>query len=287
MFKRKVFHHYDIAFRKKGESKFTVINAPDYGWVADPFLVEYRNEIYLFAEIFLYKTERNGKIGYCKYENDHFSKWQISMDRHWHLSYPNVWVEEDTLFMCPESYQNGEVDIYKLISLPDNWIKYKTLINNVEYCDTTFLIDSDEKYAFTFERGKKSPAGRGLLYRFNHGENEYRFISDSLEGTRCGGKIFQHDGRYIRVGQNCVEEYGSGLIFYQIDSIWPDYKEHEVKRINIQDVEIINPYHDYTGIHTYNSSNGLEVIDLRYPSSTIEERIASSRVHKVFVNKYR
>lgn len=287
MFNKKIFHHYDIAFRKKGDKSFSVVEAPKYGWTADPFLVEYKHEVYLFAEVFLYKTERNGKIGYCKYKDGQFSEWHISMDRHWHLSYPNVWVDNDALFMCPESYQNGEVDIYRLIEFPDKWEKQEALISNVEYCDTTFLRDGEEKYAFTFERGEKSPAGNGLLYRFHNGTSEHIYLTDSLEGTRCGGKVMKKDGKYIRVGQNCVKEYGSGLIFFEIDSIWPMYKEHEIKRINIQDVSIVNPQHDYTGIHTYNSCSDIEVIDLRFPSSTIEENIASNRVHKVFVNKYR
>lgn len=289
MFKeKKIFHHYDIAFRIIGEEKFHLVKAPDYGWIADPFLIFYKGEVYLFAEIFLYKSERNGVIGYAKWEKDHFSDWTVTMDKHWHLSYPNVWCENDKLYMCPESYQLEEVAIYELVEFPDKWKKKAILLDNVEYADNTFLdINDGFKYMFTFKRGQKSPEGTGLLYRFSDNTApQYKTLSDSLRGTRCGGKIFKKDGKYIRVAQDCVKEYGNALIFYSIDSVWPEYKEHEVKRIGINDIKLENSSKKYTGIHTYNCIDSIEVIDLRYPSSTLEERKASKRVHKVFLNKY-
>lgn len=105
MLNKFMFKRWEIAYRRAGEEKFHLIPNPPYGWCADPFLVEYHDTIYLFAEIFLYKSERNGVIGYCTYENGRFGAWTITMDKHWHLSYPNVFVYENNLYMCPESYQ--------------------------------------------------------------------------------------------------------------------------------------------------------------------------------------
>lgn len=288
MSEKKIFHHYDIAYRVIGEEQFHLVKTPDYGWTADPFLTYYKGDLYLFAEIFLYKSERNGVIGYAKWENDHFSDWTVTMDKHWHLSYPNVWCENDKLYMCPESYQLEEVAIYELEEFPNKWIKKKVLLDNVEYCDNTFLdIHDGFRYMFTFKRGQKSPEGTGLLYKFSDIDSpQFKVLSDSLRGTRCGGKICNIDGKNIRVGQDCVKEYGNALIFYAIDSVWPNYKEHEIKRIGIKDIKIENPAREYSGIHTYNRVDPIEVIDLRYASSTSEEMEASDRVHRVFVDKY-
>lgn len=287
----KTFHHYDIAIRANRNEKFKIIDNPSYGWAADPFLVEFENTIYLFAEIFLYKSERNGVIGYRKINrNGELGEWTISMDKHWHLSYPNVYVENDKLLMVPESYQLEEVAEYELIAFPDKWKKKRTIIPNVEFCDSTFLEYKDgNKYMFTFERGAISPHGIGWLYKIENGmATERQYLSDSLEGTRCGGKLISNAGRYIRVGQNCTREYGGGLIFYEIDAVWPEYSEHEIKRIEIDDIDLdkeqIN--RKYTGVHTYNKLQNIEVIDLRYASSTDEENEASERVHRVFLNKY-
>lgn len=283
----KIFHHYDIAFRTNPNEKFKLVDSPKYGWTADPFLVEYQGEIYLFAEIFLYKSERNGVIGYSKYENGKFGDWVVTMDKHWHLSYPNVFTEKGTLYMVPESYQLEEVVLYELEAFPNKWKKVKELVANKEYCDSTFIDYSDGmKYMFTFERDVRTPHGKGLIYKINNWRCEDSLVlSDSLEGTRCGGKIIQEDGKFIRVGQNCTREYGGGLIFYEIDSVWPEYKEHEIKRLEPEDIDV-DSNTNYCGVHTYNKLGDIEVIDLRYESSTKEENEASERVHKVFVDKY-
>lgn len=284
----KIFHHYDIAYRNNKDDVFKVINNPPYGWAADPFLVEYEGAIYLFAEIFLYKSERNGVIGYRKYFGmDDWGPWTITMDKHWHLSYPYVFVDNGNLYLIPESYQLEEVVLYQLVCFPNNWKKVKTIIPNVEYCDSTLLKWKDgAEYIFTFEREAISPKGKGWIYKLMDGvATEGQFISDSLEGTRCGGKVIVEGNRYIRVGQNCSREYGGGLIFYEIDSVWPNYSEHELFRVEPSNIEG-NFKKAYCGVHTYNRLGDLEVIDLRYESSTAEENEASERVHKVFLNKY-
>ncbi len=281
------FFHYHIAYKTKDMEQFQIIPAPSYGWTADPFLVEYKGEIYLFAEIFLYKTERNGKIGYCKYENGYFSDWVITMDRHWHLSYPNVYVEKGKLYMCPESYQSGEVSVYELVAFPDCWRKIKTYINDVEYCDSTFWHDGDESYMFTYERQGNGVNGRGLLCKIvDDVIQDTKVISENPEGSRPGGNILQNDGKFIRVAQNGTPSYGTGLIFYEIDSFWPDYREHEIQRIYVED--ICPEWKDrYCGVHTYNILNGITVIDLKEQTYSDEEYEAQQRVRKVFLNKYR
>ena len=99
------YRFWEIAYKDSKDSKYKIIKNPDWAWAADPFLVEYQGDIYLFAELFLYKTERNAVLGYCKYSNGTFGEWTVTMDKHWHLSYPNVFVLEDKLYMCPETNQ--------------------------------------------------------------------------------------------------------------------------------------------------------------------------------------
>lgn len=284
---RPSFFHYHIAYKTASMKQFQIVPAPSYGWIADPFLVEYEGTVYLFAEIFLYKTERNGKIGYCKYENGKFGDWTITMDRHWHLSYPNVFVENGKLYMCPESYQSGEVSVYELVSFPDQWRKVKTYINDVEYCDSTFCRIDGDMYMFTYERCGSGVNGRGLLCRIVDGSiRETKLISDNPAGSRPGGNIIQKDGKYIRVAQNGIPAYGTGLIFFEIDSFWPEYREHEIKRIY---VENINPEwkEKYCGVHTFNQLGNITVIDLKERTYRDEEYEAQQRVRQVFLNKYR
>lgn len=281
------YYHYHIAYKTSEMEEFRVINNPNYGWVADPFLVKYEDEIYLFAEIFLYKSERNGVIGYTKYEGNGFGDWTVTMDRHWHLSYPNVFVKNGKLYMCPESYQSREVSVYELIGFPDKWKKVWTYINDVEYCDSTFLSDENNMYMFSFERKGNGVDGNGVLCKIVDGIIEdVRIISSNPTGSRPGGNILKKNGKYIRVAQNSIPEYGTGLVFYEIDNLWPNYSEHEIKRIKVKD---INPKWSgkYCGVHTYNVLDDMTVIDLKEETFSMEEYEAQQRVRQVFVNKYR
>ena len=283
------FNHWQIAYRIAGEKEFKVIPNPSFAWAADPFLVEYQGTIYLFAELYLYRSERNGVIGYCKYENGEFGEWTITMDKHWHLSYPNVFVYQGKLYMCPESYQREEIGVYVLKEFPDKWEKVCTWNENEECVDTTFLEYEGESYLFTFQLGVEKWSGKLWEYRICDGKlSEPLLITENKDMARPGGNFIQEDEKLIRVAQDCASSYGAGLVFCEVDSIWPEYKEHEIRRIYPQDIVILpeNKQKKYIGIHTYNRLAGMEVIDLKYQTSSLSEYFAQKRVRRIFLNKY-
>ena len=282
------YEHWQIAFRKKTEEKFKLIPNPSWGWAADPFLVRYKGELYLFAELYLYKSERNGVIGYCKFDGKKFGKWFVSMDKHWHISYPNVWVENEKLYMCPETCQADEVAIYELIDFPDKWKKICVLLDNGKYADSTFLFHDEKKYLFTYQHTASRIDGNLLLYVMDDDGHVGKplFISDDISSARPGGKFIKRDKDLIRVSQDCSNGYGRGLVFCKVESVFPNYREKELKRIY---PESINGQwkKTFTGIHTYNCYDDIEVIDLKYKPCSIKEYFARKRVRKVFTNKYR
>lgn len=281
------YMHWTIAYRNQKDNVFQIVPNPTYAWAADPFLVEYEGRILLFAELFLYKTERNGVIGYCEYQGDGFSDWRVTMDEHWHLSYPNVFVKDGRLLMCPESYQKKEVGIYELQKFPNRWKQVDVLFHNVQYVDTTFLSKDDKNYLFTFRPDFKGDHGELLLYK--QGEygkfEEYLKISDDVSVARPGGNFIFKNDKLFRISQNSEHSYGEGLVVSQIDSLWPQYSEHVVKKVFPDNVQI-DSKDKYFGIHTYNQLHDLEVIDLKLYEPTFAEYIASRRTRKVFTNKY-
>ncbi|MCI9108033.1 MAG: hypothetical protein HFI00_07445 [Lachnospiraceae bacterium] len=281
------FSRWEIAYRQTGEGKFHLIPNPPYGWCADPFLVEYHDTIYLFAEIFLYKSERNGVIGYCTYENGRFGAWTVTMDKHWHLSYPNVFVYEGSLYMCPESYQKEEVGIYRLIEFPDHWEKVVSLLENGKYVDTTFLKREGQEYLFTFQPSFHRYGGVLLQYTIKDCKAlGMQIITEDKSIARPAGNFIEESGKLIRVSQNSSNSYGEGLVFSEIDSLFPKYQEHTVRNVYPEDILIEGKQRKYVGIHTYNRCRELEVIDLKYTCYSLKEWIARKRVRKVFLNKY-
>ena len=281
------YYHWDIAFRCDESMPFKVIENPKWAWAADPFLIKYNEKIMLFAELYLFKSERNGVIGYCEWNGQKFGEWKVSMDKHWHLSYPNVWVENGKLYMCPESNQLEEIAIYELVSLPDKWIKKRILLMNGRYADSTFLDYGGEQYLFTYKHNEFSNIeGKLLMYKVTKdGVTMPHLISDDIKKARPGGNFFWNYGKLIRVSQNCEDEYGKELVFSEVLSVCPEFKEKTIRRVKPNNVKIENNK-NYIGIHTYNRLDNFEVIDLKYEIYSSEEDIASNRVREVFTNKY-
>ena len=283
---KKKYNHWQIAYRTESNKEFVLLPNPPYAWAADPFLVEFKGKTYLFAELYLYKSERNGVIGYCEYQDGHFGEWTVTMDRHWHLSYPNVFVYEDKLYMCPESYQRDDVSIYQLQDFPDRWKKVVTLIDNEKCADSTFLRYNEENYLFTFKPSFHQYGGQLYLYHLQDGHiDKEQYITDNKISARPGGNILNIGEKYIRVSQDCSKGYGCGLVFSEIISVWPKYEERIIKKISADDI-FNGCGKRYTGVHTYNVLNGIEVIDLKYPRFSLQEYMAKRRVRKVFLNKY-
>ncbi|MCM1230997.1 MAG: hypothetical protein NC489_12770 [Ruminococcus flavefaciens] len=286
--KVKSCEHWQIAWRKQDMDKFQLVPNPNWAWAADPFLVKYEGEIYLFAELFLYKSERNGVIGYCKYDGKGFGEWTVTMDKHWHLSYPNVWVENEKLYMCPETYQAGEVAVYELVEFPNKWKKVCVLLDNVECVDSTFLIYDKKKYLFTYKHTTSRVHGELLLYPINDKGNFESpiIITENLGCARPGGNFINQNGKLHRVAQDCSRGYGAGLVFCEVESIFPDYIENEIMRIYPEAIHG-EWRRKFTGIHTYNRYDTIEVIDLKYNVHSIREYFARKRAKKVFVDKYK
>lgn len=286
MFKKITHDRWQIAYRMKGMERFGLLQNPAWGWTADPFPVVYQGDLYIFAEAFLYKSERNGVIAYCKYENGGFSEWTVSMDKHWHLSYPNVFVINGKLYMCPETRKNDEISVYELAAFPNQWKKVKVLASNVGCVDTTFCKYKGEDFMFTYQMDANSGERALYLYRIMNGEIcEPQMLSTDVRSARPGGNIIHEGGKMYRVSQDGVPEYGSGLVFSEIDSMYPVYKEHEVKRIYPQDISG-EWKRKFVGVHTYNRIDEIEVIDLKYRHYSLTEYMAQKRVRKVFLNKY-
>lgn len=285
-FKKFLFERWQVAYRRKGEDSFTLLSNPKWGWAADPFPVVYEGSLYIFAEIFLYKSERNGVIAYCKWENDGFGDWQVSMDRHWHISYPNVFVVDGKLYMCPETRQNEEIAVYELKEFPDRWEKVKVLLSNVQCVDSTFCEYQGERFLFTFRPIRTGSKGSLCLYKIDEAANLSLYMEtvDTLS-ARPGGNVIRKDGRLIRVAQDGTSGYGCGLVFCEIDAIYPVYKEHEIKRVSAQEIPG-NWNRKFEGVHTYNQIEACEVIDLKYQEFSLQEYWARKRVRKVFVRKY-
>lgn len=265
--------YYRVAFRKKDKhailtdetTPFKAIKNNWRYWVADPFVFEHEGETYIFAELFDY-LRRRGVIGYSKLGTDgSFSRWKEIIVEPYHMSYPQIFEHDGEIYIVPETGSGRTLDMYKAVNFPDKWEKSVNLAKDVIFADTTLFSRGGNLYALAcdMEWTKNSEL---VLFRIDENmklcRTELGCVVNDPVTARAAGEMFEYDGRLMRVSQDCSEEYGKCLHFLGVDSDFVSYyhekivKTVDVNNLNIEGIR--NPLR----VHTYNSSENYEVIDV-------------------------
>lgn len=111
---------------------------------------------------------------------------------------------------------------------------------------------------------------RNFQYLFRKGKewvpHKQNPIVKSLANARLAGKTFFENNQLIRVAQDCQDGYGTKLHFNNIMKLSEDeYEEEMFRTISVEDI-IVDSKERFCGIHTYNSDDCYEVIDLKNPN---------------------
>lgn len=257
---------YHVAYKKVGEEKFHVIKNNSNSWVADPFLLHYKGEMYIFGEMWINLKEK-GVIAYSKWDGEKFSRWYPVIEESYHLSYPNVFTYGGEIYICPESNESNEIYLYKAIEFPHRWEKVHVLISAGRYVDTTFFKNDNEIYGLTYKllEGRKDINGQLCIFRVDNGKAVFLSnnpISEDDSVARPAGKCIKRNNKRIRVSQNCNGVYGKSLVFSEMSFDGVDYKERLLCEIYPKDI-VYNEKFNLIGIHTYNEAGNYQVIDLR------------------------
>lgn len=235
-------------------------------WTADPFPIEIHGELYIFAEMWRYRYLK-GCIGYSKLTENGFTKWKPVIEEPFHLSYPNIFVENGKIYMCPESNEAEEIFLYECMEFPEQWKKVKVLNSGEKYCDSTFYNSGKDTFGFTYQLTVNS---ENILKFFKIENEEIQMSKGNIltlgnEMIRPGGKILKSKNaeRDLRVIQLGIPSYGSGLIFTEFYIDWPNFEEKEVLILYPNDLKY-DKNKRYTGMHTFNRTESYIVIDLKW-----------------------
>lgn len=260
---------WNVAWRKKKsgsiftdtETTFNIIKNSIRYWASDPFVFEYNNEVYVFAELYDYVKCR-GILGYCKLEDGKKTKWTPIIEEGYHMSYPYIFLQGKEIFIIPETNESDKLYLYQAIEFPNKWEKYKIIRTGVKYADTTPFILNGRNCALTYQ--VEDPYHPKLyLLDFEQPENDQQVPVDNIDRRRPAGAVLQHEGRWIRPAQNCVSDYGKGLIFYSYeDQMEQNYTEKEWKTLFPEQLHFSKAIY-LDGMHTYNCSGNYEVIDIK------------------------
>jgi len=265
-----------------------IIPPMDRFW-ADPFVIQRKDNYYIFIEELMYNTNK-GHISVITMDNKgNYSKPVKVLETDYHLSYPFLIEEGGNLYMIPETKQNKTIDLYKCVGFPTKWEYEKTLIKDIEAVDATITIKDNIYWLFANVIVSKGASSWDELHIFSanslfsddwvaHPRNPV--ISD-VKRSRPAGNFFTHNNNLYRPSQNSSKHYGYGMKINRVIELNKyNYKEETINSI------YPNWDNNLNAVHTLNSDGKLTVIDALMKRKRGIRQLTRNILHK-FVHKYR
>lgn len=195
-------------------------------FVADPFAMRVGDVWNLYFEVMNQDTGK-GEIGLATSVD--LRSWEyggLVLVEPFHLSYPAVYFVDGEYWMVPESWESGQVRLYRATDFPRGWKLDTVLVDGVSGTDPTLYRHDDGSWSMLL-----CEAGR------RHNETLWRYDSPALRGpwqlaaesplvhedasrSRPGGHVFTFADQRYRMAQNCSQRYGEALRSFPLEAPW-------------------------------------------------------------------
>lgn len=290
---------YGIAIRKKSDNQdlfwlnndflFEEVkfNISSRYWIADPFLVEEKGVLYVFYEMFDYFRGK-GVIAYSIIDNYVASKPVIVIEENYHLSFPFIWNDNGKYFIMPESSEAKNLTVYEAIDFPSKWVRKKELISGITVCDSVILNTDYSRFILSSKMNMDEPYFycnvTNCLFRYNKDESveNVKTLATGDYGVRNAGSIVIHKNGIFRPGQISTNGvYGKGLAIWRLNSHFMDEEcvfeglyDELINHLLLKEIdkELVE------GVHTYNSSDNFEVIDIKYKKELNKKELLRNKI---------
>ncbi len=249
---------------EKNDLYITWVNRGAYnkGWIADPFILSVdEDDIIVLVEEWVDELSR-GRLSKLTIDKSDYRVKSVKpiLESQTHLSFPNIWRENDKVYVYPENYQSGGLYIYEYDYMNDSLIDKRLLVAE-PLLDAQLVKINNVYYLFGIKESNGKLQNNYLyIYKSNSLFGPYTLhqeIYNSERKERGAGAIIECNGHLYRPAQCCENGYGKSLIFYQLefDSI-ERFSEIEVGHI------LPNPKGRYNEkLHTFNIKDNYVVFD--------------------------
>jgi hypothetical protein len=268
--------HWTIAFRRLRDDAVIERGAwpnadwtrvPDDGkrYFADPFPFTDNGRTYVLCEEYPYAT-RKGIISLFEIVDGGATNPRPILERPYHLSYPFMFRRGADIYMIPETSSVGRIELYRADPFPDRWIFERVLVEDVIASDATLVTwqGRDWLFASIADDGASTWDALGLFHADDlFGQWQPHPLNPVLidaGSARPGGAMVVQDGRFCRVAQDCRVIYGGGLVLADVERLDPENYVQTVRALLAPP-----PGTRAIGVHTLNTANGIELIDLVRP----------------------
>jgi hypothetical protein len=239
------------------------LQAPPGHWYADPFLLSAGSTELLYMEDFDEDSRKGRIVGGVLDAHGRVSEVQPVLERPYHLAYPCVFEHDGDIFMIPETGFNNTVELYRATSIPLQWELVRVLYRGPAF-DTSVLHHEGRFWFFTsLVEGEGRHTSKLLLFHSDRIDGDWIWhpsnpISHDARHARSGGGVFRLGSRLIRPAQDGSGTYGGAVHLREIQTL----NETEYAEANFGSI-IPARLPNAVGLHTYNSSARMEVIDCR------------------------
>ncbi|KQV61174.1 glycosyl hydrolase family 43 [Pelomonas sp. Root1217] len=246
---------------------------PDAGrwrYLADPFGLVRGDALHVFVEAFDYRVKR------ATIERHEFGLPDLAwrrhstvLDRPFHLSYPQVFEHDGETWMVPESYQAGEIALYRACdSSLDHWERECALLSGLPGADASVIEHEGRWWMFYTLVGPGARDQREL--HIAHAPalvgpwvplpaNPVRV---NREGARPAGRPFiGRDGVLTLPVQDCSTGYGGATRLLRFPRLTPGQVEIEAGPERLTG-DLVSDSHQ-AGLHTLTGCGGYTLIDVK------------------------
>lgn len=262
-----ILHRWDLAFVTNPmdeildgkELSIRRVNSHYKGrWFADPFILSYDdNEIVLLAEDY-WDSDQLGRISKVVIDRKTtgIRDVEVILQLETHLSFPAIIRSEGKIFIYPENSCAGGLWLYEYNPQTDECKKNQEL-SDQPLTDAIITNLFGEKQIFST---KEPNPNKNVLEVYDWDEGKKAFehsesITFQENIARNAGDFFEYKGTVYRPAQECNQMYGHAVSLQKVEKTENGYSFTEVRRIM--------PPKGAFGIHTFNTYNGLTVIDMK------------------------
>ena len=274
---------YTIGYRKReGQTlldsdllQFERIPFNDRYWYADPIMVPYEGETYLFMESFDMITQK-GTIALSRFGEDGIlSEPKVIIEEPYHMSFPMVFSWNGSLYMIPETCGNRSLNLYRCQGDMAIWTLEASFPTEEKLVDTavvscredrvellTAALHPEDPFQCKWQKFAIVKAESGYSLEADEAFNARK---DYSRDYRMAGSLIRENGRVILPTQESTEvDYGAYLYLNDFSgndvTNLPVLKKVTVDNILLPDVK----QKEHIGVHSYALSEDYEVIDMRY-----------------------
>ncbi len=229
-------------------------------WFADPFILSIQGQfVYVLAETMPRRDESKATISLLviDWQKKAIIKMETILEEEWHLSFPCILRKDGVVYVCPESAEAEKLYIYKLVQDKDGNHRLERIKS---ICDDT-VWDSDISCLFGVPLMFTAKRDNYHLDIFSWDESLEKFIYDqsvssSRQNMRMAGSLFKVGDDIFCPQQDSGYTYGNAVEINKIELVDGVF--------SLSPVVVIRPPRRFMidGVHTFNSYEGLVVVDI-------------------------